>query len=48
LALAFSGPRASEPQTGCPPMKRGEPAAAAQTDSFVEPTSVTVHDSGAA
>ena len=29
-------------------MKRGEPAAAAQTDSFVEPTSVTVHESGAA
>ncbi len=29
-------------------MNRVEPAAAAQTDVFVEPTSVTVHASGAA
>ena len=40
--FACSGPRASEPQIGWPPTKRGEPAAAATTLAFVEPTSVTV------
>ncbi len=47
-AVARSGPRASEPQIGCPPMKRASPAAAATTAPFVEPTSVTVQPLGAA
>ena len=46
-ALAFSAPRASEPQIGWPPTKRGEPAAAATTLALVEPTSVTVVVAGA-
>src|SRR5207248_7180117 len=41
-AEACSGPRASEPLIGCPPTNLGEPAAAATTLDFVEPTSVTV------
>ncbi len=45
-ALAFSGPRDSEPQIGCPPTKRGEPAAAATTLALVDPTSVTVASPG--
>ena len=47
-ALAFSAPRVSEPQIGCPPTKRAEPAAAATTLDLVEPTSVTVASPGAA
>src|SRR5438309_347108 len=41
-ALAFSGPRVSEPQIGWPPTNRGDRAAAPTTLAFVEPTSVTV------
>ena len=40
--LARAGPRASAPQIGCPPTKRGSSPAAWQTDAFVEPASVTV------
>ena len=47
-ALARPGPRASAPQIGWPPTKRGSVPAAAQTEVFVDPTSVTVQSSGAA
>ena len=46
-AEARSGPRVSAPQIGCPPTNRASSPAAAQTGPFVEPTSVTVHPSGA-
>jgi hypothetical protein len=36
------GLRGREPQIGCPPMKRGDPSAAAATLAFVDATSVTV------
>ena len=46
-AVARSGPLVSAPQIGWPPTKRRSLPAAAHTGRFVEPTSVTVHPSGA-
>ena len=46
-AVDRAGPLVSAPQIGWPPTKRGSLPAAAHTGRFVEPTSVTVHPSGA-
>ena len=47
-SLPLAGPRASEPHTGWPPMKRTRSDTASQRADLVEPTSVTVAPSPAA